>query len=143
MTGGEQSCEDLAQDAYLRILRSPIPVMDEHELDAYLYKTASRLIRDRWRRSQVDRRWRERLPPPKAATQEEPGESLDVDRVLAQLRERDRAIVWLACVEGRSHAEVAAILGLKSTSVRVLLFRARKKLARLLEGSGLAPEVNR
>ena len=134
---------DLLQETYLRVLRSRLPSMEEKEMNAYLYKTASRLIRDRWRHSQVDKRWRERLPDPPEIARHEGGRKLDIDRVLGQLRPRDRAVVWLAYVEGRSHSEIAGILGLKGPSVRVLLFRAKRKLAGLLTSAGLAPEVLR
>jgi DNA-directed RNA polymerase specialized sigma24 family protein len=44
-------------------------------------------------------------------------------------------------VEGMDHREIAAAAGLKEKSVRVLLFRARKALAAVLERAGLGPEV--
>ena len=118
-----------------------LPPMSEPELDAYLYKTASRLVRDRWRRSQVDTRWRQGLPPRAREVETRADHALDMDRVLRQLRLRERAIVWLAYVEGRSHAEIAEIMSLKAASVRVLLFRARRKLAKILDDQGLTPEV--
>jgi RNA polymerase sigma-70 factor (ECF subfamily) len=40
--------------------------------------------------------------------------------------------MWLAYVEGADHREIAAALGLRERSVRVLLHRARRKLATLL-----------
>jgi RNA polymerase sigma-70 factor (ECF subfamily) len=55
-----------------------------------------------------------------------------MQRALGELAPRERALVWLAYVEGASHAEIAAALGLSALSVRVLLFRARGKLARIL-----------
>ena len=143
MTSDDEMARDLLQESYLRILRADLPTLDERELDAYLYKTASRLVCDRWRHSQVDRRWRERLPEKTGGVDCAPGEALDMDRVLGRLRPRDRAIVWLAYVEGRSHKEIAEILSLKAASVRVLLFRARKKMAGFLRSEGLAPEATR
>ena len=47
----------------------------------------------------------------------------------------------LAYVEGFEHREIATAVGVNEKSVRVLLFRARRKLARTLESSGLAPSV--
>jgi RNA polymerase sigma-70 factor (ECF subfamily) len=51
---------------------------------------------------------------------------------LALMRPRDRQLLWLAHAEGYSHREIAEITGLASASVRLLLFRARRKIARLL-----------
>ena len=41
-------------------------------------------------------------------------------------------MLWLAYALGSSHAEIAEIVGVKSGSVKILLFRARRKLAGLL-----------
>jgi RNA polymerase sigma-70 factor (ECF subfamily) len=57
-------------------------------------------------------------------------------RALAQMRPRDRQILWLAHAEGYTHHEIAQITGLASASIRLLLFRARRKIARLLTQSG-------
>ena len=46
-------------------------------------------------------------------------------------------MLWLAYVEGCSHKEIAGVVGLKAASVRLLLFRARQKLAALLRERGL------
>jgi RNA polymerase sigma-70 factor (ECF subfamily) len=48
------------------------------------------------------------------------------------LKPRERELLWLAYVEGMNHAEVAAATGLRVISVRMLLFRARRKAAELL-----------
>lgn len=141
LTADAEATRDLVQEAYLRILRARVPVMDEKQTTSYLYRIASRLVQDRWRHLGVDRRWREQLPEPTSPGNRDRASALDLDRVLERLRPRDRAVVWLAYVEGRRHAEIAEILGLKAASVRVLLFRARRKLADLLTAEGLAPKV--
>lgn len=50
-------------------------------------------------------------------------------------------MLWLAHVEGFDHREIAGMLGLEPASVRVLLFRARKRLVAILTKLGLGPEV--
>ena len=52
----------------------------------------------------------------------------DVERVFALLSIRERSLLWLAYVEGATHAEIARALDCGEKSVRVLLFRARKKM---------------
>ncbi len=66
----------------------------------------------------------------------------DLRRALARLSPRDRQMLWLAYAEGSSHREIADTLGLRAGGIRVLLFRARRKLAALLAarlGEGRAP----
>ena len=57
---------------------------------------------------------------------------------MAQLRPRDRQLLWLAYAEAYSHHEIAEVTGLASPSIRLLLFRARRKMARLLREQGTA-----
>jgi RNA polymerase sigma-70 factor (ECF subfamily) len=51
---------------------------------------------------------------------------------MSRLKPRERAMLWLAYAEGASHREIAEALGLRTASLKILLFRARKKLADLL-----------
>jgi RNA polymerase sigma-70 factor (ECF subfamily) len=54
---------------------------------------------------------------------------------MARLRPRDRTLLWLAYAQGCSHEEIAASLGLRISSLKTLLFRARQRLVSLL-GAG-------
>jgi RNA polymerase sigma-70 factor (ECF subfamily) len=56
----------------------------------------------------------------------------DVGRALDALKPRDRDLLWLAYAMGLSHAEMASTLGVKTASVKLLLSRARTRLASLL-----------
>ena len=105
-------------------------------LKAYLYKIASSLLVDHWRRLKRERRWSlwnflggEPVTHPKSES--------DSMRFFRQLKPQEQLLLWLAYVEGFDHREIAAALRLKEKSVRVVLFRARKKLARTLEDAGL------
>jgi RNA polymerase sigma-70 factor (ECF subfamily) len=51
---------------------------------------------------------------------------------MAQLTSRERELLWLAYAQGSSHEEIATVLGLKTASIKMLLFRARRRLAGLL-----------
>jgi len=53
-------------------------------------------------------------------------------RVFGELKPQQRQMLWLSYVEGADHREIAAATGVREGSVRVLLHRARKKLASLL-----------
>jgi RNA polymerase sigma-70 factor, ECF subfamily len=55
-----------------------------------------------------------------------------VRRAMSRLRPRERALLWLAYGQGHAHTEIAETLGVKTASVKLLLFRARRKLATLL-----------
>jgi RNA polymerase sigma-70 factor (ECF subfamily) len=145
-SGNEALADDILQDCYLRFLRADLlqfregPFNDvtrsDAPLKAYLYKIASSLLVDHWRRVKRERRWSlwnflggEPATNPKSES--------DAMRFFRQLKPQEQLLLWLAYVEGFEHREIAAALRLKEKSVRVVLFRARKKLARTLEEAGL------
>jgi RNA polymerase sigma-70 factor (ECF subfamily) len=137
--GDAAAAEDMVQEAYLRILSADLAGEEESGRRAYLYRIATNLLHDHWRRAR-----RQPAPDPLDADDDAAaitrtssvGDRVDVRRALARLTPRDRQLLWLAHVEGSSHREVASILGLGAASVRVLLFRARRRLASALEQAG-------
>ena len=56
-----------------------------------------------------------------------------------QLEPQQQALLWLAYVEGFDHREIASTLQLREKSVRVLLYRARKRMAGILRTHGFGP----
>jgi RNA polymerase sigma-70 factor (ECF subfamily) len=127
--GNAALADDLLQEAFYRFLRMDLPGMDPPQMKAYLYKTATSLLIDHWRREKREKYWRSLWNPPTLRSEER---SEDLPRALSEIRPLDRALLWLAYVEGFDHGELASALRIKEQSVRVLLFRARKKLARIL-----------
>ena len=136
VTGDREVARDLVQESYLKLLRARPVAGSRAELSGYLYRIATRLVYDRWRAKMRDRRWRESLPLGGEGAGPAPEMEIDVAKVFGKLRPQERAILWLAYVEGRSHAEIAKIVDARPSSIRVLLFRARKKAAAALRRSG-------
>ena len=99
----------------------------------YLFRIATNLLHDCWRRPSHTSI--EELPEKIFASSNDSGrlESQAIlGPALAQMRPRDRQLLWLAYAEDYSHREIAEITGLGTASIRLLLFRARRKIARLL-----------
>lgn len=128
--GSSGRADDVVQEAYLRLLRRPLPSTDPEELRKYVFRVASHLITDHWRRHKHETDLS--AAPEPAAIAPDAVRRLDMQRTFRRLRPRDRQLLWLAYVEGASHREIAASLGLGALSIRVLLSRAREKLASLL-----------
>ena len=102
----------------------------------YLFRIATNLIRDRFRRPRIDNA---QLPEHGEGDIADTGDLAqqtqqrsDLNRALAQLTQREREMVWLAYGQGSTHEEIAGTLGLKTGSIKPLLFRARRKLKRIL-----------
>jgi len=136
VSGDGSAADDLLQETYLRFLRAKPAADDRAAMKAYLYKTATAAIYDRWRKRRRERLWflnfrfREDTPPA--------AESGDVSRCFRKLNPRERALLWLAYVEGYSHQEIASALDLRESSIKVLLYRARRNLERVLMQNGLS-----
>ncbi len=134
--GHASHADDIVQEAYLRLLRKPVPTRDDDELRAYLFRTASNLVVDHWR---AHKRESAETPPEHGAAGPDQALRMDIGRVFARLKPRERQMMWLAHVEGANHREIAAVLGLRAASIRVLLSRARQRLGRMLRDSGHHP----
>ena len=135
-SGNEALADDILQESFLRFLRAELPAMEDAPLKAYLYKIASSLLVDHWRRVKRERSWSLRNFLGGEPVTNPRGDS-DALRFFRRLKPQEQLLLWLAYVEGFEHREIAVALRLKEKSVRVLLFRARKKLARTLESAGL------
>ncbi|MFO0583546.1 MAG: RNA polymerase sigma factor [Anaeromyxobacter sp.] len=129
VAGDGALADEVAQEAFVRFLDRDGLALPEAERRPYLYGIAWRVLADA-------RRHARRLAPleeaPPACTPPADPEAARAAEVLAALPERQRALLWLAHVEGLSHKEIAAALGLSAASVRVLLHRARARAAALL-----------
>jgi RNA polymerase sigma-70 factor (ECF subfamily) len=132
--GDREQADDLLQEAYYRFLRAQSSYENEAHRRNALFRIATNVARDAHRRRRV-------RPQPAAgghdvsqiAGRTDPAGELqrrgDLDRAMRHLTARERALLWLAYAEGSSHREIAAAVGVRLASVKLLLFRARKKLA--------------
>ncbi|HUJ12994.1 MAG TPA: sigma-70 family RNA polymerase sigma factor [Thermoanaerobaculia bacterium] len=137
MTGDAATADDLLQKAFFKFLRSNPAITDDDHLRHYVFKTATNLVFDHYRELKRNREHPFEMPAPQASHDDL---RHDMSRAFAELKPQERALLWLAHVEGSSHEEIADALGVKEKSVKVMLFRARKRLAGILEKRGLAPE---
>src|SRR6202453_1205963 len=129
--------DDLMQESFVRFLCAGRPELSlaEGEVAArrYLFRIATNLLRDHWRRPAAASI--EEMPEEFFAARDRSGEwesQAILGPALARMRPRDRQLLWLSHAEGYSHHEIAQITGLASASIRLLLFRARRTIARIL-----------
>jgi RNA polymerase sigma-70 factor (ECF subfamily) len=134
--GNAASADDIVQESYLRLVRSPPPTEDPQQLRAWLFRIASHLIVDQWRRGRLERSQHDESVETRGVPGPDIALRLDMARVFEHLNPQQRQLMWLAYVEGADHREIAEALSLREASVRVLLYRTRRKLARLLREGG-------
>jgi RNA polymerase sigma-70 factor (ECF subfamily) len=134
LTGDPHAADDLLQDTYYRFLRASVALDGEAHRRHYLFRIATNLANDRFRRVKV------RPVEVEHDTEAVPGRGsdtaldtrLDVTQAMSRLRGRERAMLLLAYAHGASHEEIAATMGVRTASVKTLLLRARRRFAALL-----------
>ena len=128
------SADDLFQTTYIKFLNSPMARRpNAREAKAYLYRIASNVIADHGRMLQRQERLEASMPRPSTTDSRmfNP-ENIELRQALRGLSKRDQQLLWLLYGEGFAHKEVAHIMKISRASVRVLAFRARKKLEQRL-----------
>jgi RNA polymerase sigma-70 factor, ECF subfamily len=138
ITGDRTLADDLLQESYYRFLRAGRGFTSDAHRRNYLFRIATNLAHDRHRRAHGA----VSVPMP---AENEPGaiadrhdvaadavRRTDLARAMARLKPREREMLWLAYAHGSSHEEIAASLGLRKSSIKIMLFRARRRLAAAL-----------
>jgi RNA polymerase sigma-70 factor, ECF subfamily len=133
--------EDVLQETYCRFLTAQLPEMDDRQTRNYLFRIATNLIHDRWRRGKDEPLPVDSVELPVPTPHYE--RKLGVRQAFDRLKPRERQLLWLAYIEGSNHQEIAEHTGLQPGSIRLLLFRARRKLAELIGTKSPAREVSK
>ncbi len=140
VSGDRALADDLLQETYCRFFAAGPKEMSDAHQKHYLFRIALNLMRDHWRRKKIEtvshandgdaERWaagREAVSGTSGLERRE-----EVGSALELVKPGERELLWLAYVEGFSHKEIADMTGVRAASLRPMLWRARKKLARLL-----------
>jgi RNA polymerase sigma-70 factor (ECF subfamily) len=143
-TGNRSEAEDLTQETFVRLIRANALARAE-EADAYVFRTASNLLRDRARAltrakafflkpveglsdSEVDVDFVEDCSPERVLIGRE--SLFEVLSCLEELGERTRSIFILFQLEGMKQKDIAALYGLGLSTVERHVMSAVLHLAR-------------
>ncbi|MBK7908087.1 MAG: sigma-70 family RNA polymerase sigma factor [Gemmatimonadetes bacterium] len=146
------AAEDLAQDAFIKVLNHIDKYRPEFKFSSWLFKIANNIAIDHLRRRHLDTISMDGSPNATSASDVEAtsfeladqGENaLDeltakelgsaIERAIASLRPEYRNCIMLRHVEGRSYEEIAATLDLPLGTVKTYIHRARHQLRDALE----------
>jgi RNA polymerase sigma-70 factor (ECF subfamily) len=140
-----ETAEDILQESYLRFLQKPPVGRAPEQKKSYLYTIATRLNLDRIKQTKRRQTNLQTLLSQKEIMEHENQMQgslhIDMTSVFNRLKTRERALLWLAYVEEQPHRAIAEILAVREESVKVLLFRARGKLAKILKKYKIDDEV--
>ena len=136
--GDRAQAEDIAQEAFLKILDAAERYEPTAKFTTYLYGVVWRLCVDTYRKKSP-MNWDSSIPheadadPPDARMRRrETAER--VQAALAELPPRQRMALVLQHYEGMSYEEIAATMDCTTSAVAALLVRARDTLKEVLEG---------
>jgi RNA polymerase sigma factor (sigma-70 family) len=137
LTGDPDVAEDVAQEAVLRLVRA----QEEAEVRApraWLYRTATNMVRDQARHDAMRRRRPVPVDTDTAPTPEQDFERAETIRqvrdALARIPPRDRELLILR-ESGFRYREIAGVIGVQTQSVPVLAARALERFRRAYTGS--------
>lgn len=151
MVRDSATAEDLAQDAFIKVLNHIDKYRPEFKLSSWLFKIANNVAIDHLRRRQLDTVSVSGSPHAQTAAEVEATSfeiadtaesALDeiearelgtqIERAIGKLRPEYRSCILLRHVEGRSYEEIATTLDLPLGTVKTYIHRARLELRELL-----------
>ena len=129
--GQAADADDLAQDTFVRIIRSRSPINELKQPLAYLATIANSLLVNRWRRLAVERAYAEALATQPEHLELSPKERYllietltEIDELLHGLSPRIREIFLLSQLDGLTYKQIAAQLGLSVNQVQKSMLKA-------------------
>jgi RNA polymerase sigma-70 factor (ECF subfamily) len=134
LTGNPHDARDITSETFVRAWTAPEePRMGT--VKAYLFTIARNLHRKQWRRQSRFEGLDEAMPDPAAQPDVAAVKQDEFRRTLAAvhaLPEIDRTVLLLRAEQELSYQDIAAVTGLSVAAAKVKVFRARAKLAALL-----------
>jgi RNA polymerase sigma-70 factor (ECF subfamily) len=130
--------EDLVQDAFVKAYENLHRFEGKSQLSTWLYRITYNAAISFTRKKRIaptgaSEEMKDNLLAPRQGSGSEHEMQLrQLERALEMLREDDRAIVLLHYRHGCGVAEIAKVVGLSASNVKVRLHRARKKLQDLM-----------
>ncbi len=133
--GNHADAEDVTQTTFVNALRALERGERPDDASRWLLVIAHNVVRQRWRQAATRPTLveLEHDVPARMADDEEPYQLEELVRALQRIPQAQREALVMRELEGRSYREIATVLGLSTSALETLLFRARRSLADELE----------
>jgi len=130
---GAAGADDVLQDTFVDALARLGQYRGEAPFGAWLRRIAANTALMRLRRERrlvaLDGDWHAAMPAPEAQL----ADRFDLEAALDRLPGASRAVVWLHDVEGLTHAEIGAAMGMTASFSKSQLARAHARLREWLQ----------
>lgn len=134
IVANHEDAEDAVQDGFIHAYRALDRFLPDQAFGAWLHRIVANAALDITRRRKV--RDTDELPETVASPFRDPAEGSELRQrlqaALAQLTERQRAVIVLHDVEGFKHSEIGGMLGIPEGTARSDLHYARSHLRTIL-----------
>jgi RNA polymerase sigma-70 factor (ECF subfamily) len=136
VTGHAATADDLVQATFLSVVRARGRFLSGARFKPWLYALATNAARDAHRRGKAETLTDDGAMPDEAVDPQlsDPGLERQVRLALSKLPEAQREAIVLHRFEGLSFAEIAAIVGLTESAVKVRAHRGYETLRTVLKG---------
>lgn len=142
-THSKNDCDDLIQDAMVRLLRNAdtLRELSHNQRCVYIHLTVRSIYADRVKSPQVlefpvSDEEMDRLGSDRVLQDDWVDVKWDIEILRGRLPEKDWRLLELKYITGLSDAEIASEVGCTPASVRTLLLRVRSRAKELLGGPG-------
>lgn len=132
--GSRHEAEDLAQESFVRAWQRIGTYDPSRRFSVWLFTVAARVAASEWRKAKGSREWKSGKWKVESRNEEPCHERSDVWLIAERVLDPETvSALWLRYAAGLEPGEIGLVLGRTGVGVRVMLHRARKKLANHLE----------
>lgn len=132
LTGDQSRAEDLAQEAYFKILKNLGKLDNAKAFWDWMFRLTRNLYIDALRKQKEE--LQAEPTDLESASHPEYADAMAVHRALSQFETEERLLLVLVDMEDYSYREAGEVLGLSEDAVRSKLFRIRKKFIETWKG---------
>ncbi len=127
-----QTAEDLAQECFLRAARNQQQLREPERVKAWLFRIVANLWKDHLKKSKAELFGEHDTVLTRSHAADwilmQKESQQEIFRMIEGLPEKQRAVIYLSCVEQMAHADIAELLQISASSVKTNLSIARKRL---------------
>lgn len=134
----KEDAEDACQEAFIKVYKNLGHFNHNMKFKHWAYSILYNQCRDQLRKQSRFRRFFNRMKRQASVSSESSPENFLINsaiykKYLKTLTPRERIVVYLWASEGYTSEEISSVLRCSSSTARVCLFQARKKIKSLLE----------
>lgn len=141
-----QAAEDILQDVFVKVWENRMEINPNLSFGGYLYRIASNMVIDFYRKSSRSHAYREYLLHFTDISYQHVDRLLEhkeskqlLESALNNLSPQTREVFQLCKVEGKSYQEVASLLHISTNTISTHLYRATKKIKLFLKDPANLP----